>query len=130
MNVGDIVELEGWLVIIDYRLFLIPENYSEDYESGEKIEISNPEIIFSVVDRISPLAGGKSFIFHRSKVSGVLIEIYPAKIKPTALFVEERGGDFFSVNLEGDGFEKYKTQYENFLKKRECAKSDDWLDYL
>lgn len=101
MNIGDIVELDGWLVIIDYKLFLIPENYSESYEDGEKIEMSNPEIMFSVMDEILPLAGGKSFIFHKSKVSGVLVELSPMKIKPTALSVEERGRGFISIDVEG-----------------------------
>lgn len=36
MNVGDVVELDGWLVIIDYKLFLLSEHYSESYEDGEK----------------------------------------------------------------------------------------------
>lgn len=129
MNIGDIVGMEGWLVVIDYKLFLIPENYSESYEDGEKIEISNPEIMFSVMDEILPLAGGKSFIFHKSKVSGVLIELSPMKIKPTALSVEERGRGFISIDIEGD-VEKNKARYEDLLKKRQNVKSGDWLDYL
>ena len=129
MNIGDIVELYGWLVIIDYKLFLIPENYSESYEDGEKIEMSNPEIMFSVMDEILPLAGGKSFIFHKSKVSGGLIELSPMKIKPTALSVEERGRGFISIDVAG-AVEKHKARYEEFLKKRQNVKSGDWLDYL
>ncbi|MBY8930256.1 hypothetical protein J1G34_14530 [Pseudomonas sp. Wu6] len=129
MNIGDIVGMEGWLVVIDYKLFLIPENYSESYEDGEKIEISNPGIMFSVMDEILPLAGGKSFIFHKSKVSGVLIELSPMKIKPTALSVEERGRGFISIDIEGD-VEKNKARYEDLLKKRQNVKSGDWLDYL
>lgn len=129
MNVGDIVELEGWLVIIDYKLFLIPENYSESYEDGEKVEMSNPEIMFSVKDEILPLGGGKSFIFHKAKVSGVLIELSPIKIKPTALSVEERGRGFIYIDIEGC-VEKHKARYEDFLNKRQNVKSGDWLDYL
>lgn len=130
MDIGDVVKLEGWLVIIDYRLFLMPENYSEDYESGEKIEISNPEIIFIVADQILPLAGGKSFIFHRSKVSGILISLSPLKIKLAALSVEERGQDFISINLESAKIEIYKTRYETFLSRGNNINSDDWLDFL
>jgi hypothetical protein len=129
MNIGDTVELDGWLVIIDYRLFLIPENYSESYEDGEKIEMSNPEIMFSVMDEILPLAGGKSFIFHKSKVSGVLIDLSPMKINPAALSVEERGRGFISIDIES-GVEKNKARYEDFLKGRKNVKSGDWLDYL
>ncbi|MFJ9992559.1 hypothetical protein ACIQSO_17665 [Pseudomonas putida] len=129
MNVGDLVELDGWLVIIDYKLFLIPESYSKNYEDGEKIEVSNPAIMFSVMDEILPLAGGKSFIFHKSKVSGVLIELSPMKIELIALSVEERGRGFISIDIERD-VEKYKARYEDFLEKRREIKSDDWLDYL
>lgn len=129
LNVGDIVELDGWLVIIDYKLFLIPENYSKNYEDGEKIEMSNPAIMFSVMDEILPLAGGKSFIFHKSKVSGGLIELSPVKIELTALSVEERGRGFISIDIERD-VEKYKARYEDFLKMRQKVKSGDWLDYL
>jgi hypothetical protein len=130
MDVGDMVKMEGWLVIIDYRLFLMPENYSDDYESGEKIEISNPEIIFIVADQILPLAGGKSFIFHRSKVSGVLISLSPVKIKLAALSVEERGQDFISISLESEKIEIYKARYEEFLRRGDSINSDDWLDLL
>ncbi|WPO98272.1 hypothetical protein SFA35_16660 [Pseudomonas sp. HR96] len=129
MNIGDIVELDGWLVIIDYKLFLIPESYSENYEEGEKVEISKPEIIFYVMAEILPLAGGKSFIFHKSKVSGSLIKLWPMKIKPTALSIEERGRGFIFVDIEGD-VEKHKARYEDFLKKRHHVKSGDWLDCL
>lgn len=129
MDIDGLVELEGWLVVIDYRLFLIPENYSEDYEAGEKVELSNPEIMFSVIDKILPLAGGKSFIFHRAKVLGILIEVSPMKIKATALSVEERGHGFISISLDGDNVESNKSRYEDFLKKRRVG-SDDWLDYL
>lgn len=129
--VGDeVIELEGWLVIIGYRLFIIPECYSEDYENGEKIELSSPEIIFSVMDKILPLAGGKSFIFHKSKVLGVLMEGFPKKIKPVELFVEERKGGFIAIDVDDHAIDKYRAKYENFLKAGQDAKSDDWLDYL
>ncbi|WP_434605120.1 hypothetical protein [Pseudomonas sp. R1-7] len=130
MNIEGVVDLEGWLVIIDYRLFLIPESYSDDYEVGEKIEVSNPEIIFSVVDKILPLAGGKSYIFHRSKISGALIEGLSKKIKPFELFVEERGGGFVAIDIDDHTIEKYKARYTYFLDAVGGVESDDWLDYL
>ncbi len=127
---GRVIELKGWLVIIGCRLFIIPECYSEDYENGEKVEVSSSEIIFSVVDKILPLAGGKSFIFHKSKVLGFLIEGFPKKIKPVELFVEERGGGFIAIDVDDSTIEKHKEKYENFLSTGQNARSDDWLDYL
>ncbi|MDD0968528.1 hypothetical protein [Pseudomonas aphyarum] len=128
MKVGDFVELEGWLVIIDFRLFLVPENYSENYEQGEKVEISKPEIMFSITDSVLPLGGGRSFIFHRSKISGVLESVLPTVVAVTSLFVEERGGGFLCVDLEDKNIEKCKTRYDEFLEKNQAVNSDDWLD--
>lgn len=130
MDIGDIVELDGWLVIIDYRLFLIPENYSENYEDGEKYELSSPEIIFSVMDVVLPLGGGKSFIFHKAKVSGVVMGVLPVKIKPVVLSVAERGRGFVSVDVADSNLERYRSRYEEFLKKGYNIQSADWLDYL
>lgn len=130
MNVGELVDLDGWLVIIDCRLFLIPNSHLEDYESGEKIEVSSPEIIFSIMDEILPLAGGKSFIFHKSKISGFLMAGSPKKIKPLELFVQERGGDFIAINVDDCTIRKYRDRYEDFLNAGQKIKSNDWLDYL
>ena len=130
MGVGDFVEFEGWLVIIDYRLFIIPSDYSENYEEGERVEISSPELIFSVIDKVHPLGGGKSFIFHRAKVSGVLVGELIKKIKPAVLLVEERGVGFVSISVDEEDLKRYQVQYEEFLSKRAENNSGDWLDYL
>ncbi|TMU74956.1 hypothetical protein FGA82_21135 [Pseudomonas fluorescens] len=130
MNIGDFVDLQGWLVIIDYRLFLIPENYSENYEEGDRYEISKPEIIFAVAELILPLAGGKSFIFHKSKLSGVVVGSSPIRIDPVTLSVEERGRGFLSINVANDSLDKYREQYKTFLEKGRSVNSDDWLDYF
>lgn len=127
---GELVDLDGWLVIIDYRLFLIPNSYPEDYESGEKIEVSSPEIIFSIMDKILPLAGARSFIFHKSRISGFLMAGLPKKIKPLKLFVQERGGDFVAIDVDERTIEKYKARYEVFFNAGRRVESDDWLDYL
>lgn len=130
MNIGDVVELEGWLVVIGFRLFLVPEEYSENYEEGDRVEISRPEIMFSIMDKILPLGGGKSSIFHRARIAGVLEYVLPAKVKVTSIFVEERGGGFICIDLEDDSLEKNKARYDEFIRKNQSIKSDDWLDYL
>ncbi|MBB5020687.1 hypothetical protein HNQ59_004012 [Chitinivorax tropicus] len=129
MNIGDSLDLNGWLVIIDYRLFVIPYIYSDKYEMDEKIEISRPEIIFAVLDKILPLAGGKSFIFHEVKASGVLIGIDPVLIEINILFVKERGGDFVAIDVNGLELDKYKCDYEKFVNGGVGVKSNDWLDF-
>ena len=130
MTVGDCVDLQGWLVIIDYRLFLIPENHSENYEEGDRYEISKPEIIFAVAELILPLAGGKSFIFHRSKLSGVVVGGAPIKIDPVSLSVEERQSGFVFINVSDVSLDKYRERYKAFLEKGRSVNSDDWMDYV
>lgn len=130
MKVGDVVELEGWLVIIDFRLFLVPESYSENYEQGEKVEVSKPEIMFSISDSVLPLGGGRSFIFHRSKMTGILESVLPPVVAVKSLFVEERGGGFVCIDLEDKNIEKCKARYDEFLEKNQVINSDDWLDYV
>ncbi|WP_409297478.1 hypothetical protein [Pseudomonas sp. KCJK8993] len=49
------VEIAGWLVIIDFRLFLIPLEYCDNYKYGEKIEFFESEFMLSIVDKILPL---------------------------------------------------------------------------
>jgi len=130
MKVGDVVELEGWLVIIDFRLFLVPDNYSANYEQGEKVEISKPEIMFSITDSVLPLGGGRSFIFHRSRLSGVLESVLPTVVAVTSLFVEERGRGFVRINLDEKNIKKCKARYDEFLEKNKGLNSDDWLDHV
>lgn len=130
MGAGDVIELEGQLVIIDFKLFLAPEECSENYEQGDRVEISRPEIMFSIMDKILPLGGGRSSIFHRARISGVIESVLPIKVKATSMFVEERGGGFVCIGLEDDTLEKNKPRYDEFLRKNQGVKSDDWLDYL
>lgn len=129
MNVGDFFESAGWLTIIDFRLFLLPVNYSENDEIDSKIEISSSELIFAVIDKVLPLGGGGSFVFHKSEASGFVIQITPAKIKLTALSVEERGHGFVCVDVSDASIESCRPRYQELLKSKKI-KSGDWLDYV
>jgi hypothetical protein len=130
MNVGGRVDLQGWLVIINHSLFLVPENYSENYEEGDRYEISRPEIIFAIAELILPLGGGKSFIFHRSNLSGVVVGDSPTKIDPVSLSVEERGRGYICIDVAAASIDRYRERYEAFCEKGYSVNSNDWLDYL
>lgn len=124
------VELVGWLVIIDWALFLIPKDYVDDYEHDLKIEVAKPEIIFAVARKILPLGGGRSFIFHKAKLTGVVTSTRPLKVGLTALSVQERNAEFCSINLSQSDMREHKVSYEAFLKGRKDIESSDWLDGL
>ncbi|MEA3237654.1 hypothetical protein OP492_23640 [Pseudomonas mosselii] len=130
MIVGEIVSSCGWLVIIDYKLYIIPEHYPEGYESSDKLEVSSPELIFVVVEKILPLGGGKSFIFHKADFSGIILSVSPARIELTDLVVHERGGRLVPICLDFENVSVYKSRYEEFASKGSVNNSDDWLDLL
>lgn len=129
MKVGACVDLQGWLVIINHRLFLVPENYCENYAEGDRYEISRPEIIFAVAELVLPLGGGKSFIFHRSKLSGIVVSDSPIKINPVYLSVEERGRGYICIDVAAASLDRYRERYEDFCEKGRSVNSNDWLDY-
>ncbi|MGY4641085.1 hypothetical protein [Pseudomonas sp. TE24901] len=127
---GCAVELVGWLVIIDWALFLIPEDYVDDYEHDLRIEVAQPEIIFAVARKILPLGGGRSFIFHKAKLAGVVTSTGPLKVELTALSVQERNAEYCSINLSQSDMREHKVSYDAFLQGRKDIESRDWLDWI
>ncbi|WP_236209839.1 hypothetical protein [Pseudomonas tohonis] len=102
MTAGGSVVLTGWLIIIDFKLHLVQVDQAEQVEgceSSQRIEISEPEIIFSVLQRILPLGGGNSFIFHRARVCGVMTSGVQQVVKVISMLVEERGVALFQSLL-------------------------------
>ncbi|MFU6374974.1 hypothetical protein ACM792_07290 [Metapseudomonas otitidis] len=130
MTAGGSVLVTGWLIIIDFKLYLVQVDQAEQVEnceSSQRIEVSEPEIIFSVLERILPLGGGNSFIFHRARVCGVMASGVQSVVKVISMSVEERGGGFVSIAIGGSA-ERHRAKYQEFISKR-GIKSSDWLDY-
>ena len=121
------VELSGWLIFVEAKLFLLEENFGGSFADGKRLRIANSSIIFPVRDKILPLGGGESFIFHKAKIFGELSALGEVVLVVERLFVLERGGDeFFEIDLSSENIEANKKRYGNLLEKR---KSDDWLDF-
>jgi hypothetical protein len=126
---GELVEVTGWLVVIDAELYVIEERFPEPYESGKKIKITNSDIAFSVRDSISPLGGGKSFVFHRAKVIGSFFWGGDAVFEVKALSLEDECSTFIEINLTPEYVELAKNKYPDLMKKT-FIDSNDWLDYF
>jgi len=126
---GNVVEVAGWLVIIDAKLFLLDENLADPYTESRKIEISNPLIIYPISDVISPLGGGESFIFHKSIILGVVENSPEIKIKVQDLLIEDDNREFVRVAIDEDTIRKAREKYGDRFLKKSSIKSKDWLDY-
>ncbi|MFS2067272.1 hypothetical protein ACEN9D_00725 [Pseudomonas sp. CT11-2] len=125
----ELVEVTGWLVVIDAELYVIEERFPDPYKSGKKIKIANSDIAFSVRDSISPLGGGKSFVFHRVKVIGSFSEGDGAVFEVKALSLEDERSAFIEINLKPEYVELAKNKYPDLMKKT-FIDSNDWLDYF
>lgn len=124
--------LNGWLVIIDSGLYLLDEKIAEPYEKTEKVEILNNEIVFSVRDSISPLGGGKSFVFHRVVVSCTVTSMEPLKVNVNRLLIKAENArkEYIKVDLSARAILNAKKLYgDSFLQARKIA-SDDWMDFV
>jgi hypothetical protein len=127
---SDNVELNGWIVIIDGDLYLLEANYRNKYEESAMIKVVDKHIMFCVRDKILPLGGGQSFMFHKAKIVGSLSvsQRQEIEISPRDLFVEERGGDFIRIDIDPESVRRSREKYEKtFVEPRE-GWSGDWLD--
>jgi hypothetical protein len=127
----EIISLSGWLVIIDSRLFLLDEMLLTPYTETKKIQISNTEIAFSVRDCTSPLGGGKSFVFHKSIIDGVVIFTDSLKIDVTRLLIQRDDiqNKYVDVDLSFSAIQRAKDKYGSHLLRPHHRDSDDWLDF-
>lgn len=110
-------ELSGWLVIIDNELYLLEENLCEDYKQSLKIKLSDRNIIYAIRQKILPLGGGESFIFHKAKVTGFLQFGVSPEIVARSLYIQERGhDDMIAIDITQNAISNGKKQYEAALK--------------
>ncbi|QBG89859.1 hypothetical protein EYC55_22900 [Xanthomonas oryzae] len=130
MNIRDYLYLECWVTTVDCKLYLVREDYYRQNGSSYIAEVSRPEIIFSIMEKILLLGGGRSGIFHRAKAEGLLTNVSRKTLKVTALYVKEKKGNFIKINVGDEYLKKYETRYLEFLKRTSGIQSDDWLDYV
>lgn len=110
-------ELSGWLVIIDNELYLLEENLCEDYKQSLKIKLSDRNIIYAIRQKILPLGGGESFVFHKAKVTGFLQFGVSPEIVARSLYIQERGhDDMIAIDITQNAICNGKKQYEAALK--------------
>lgn len=121
------VNVSGWLVIIDFELYVVGENYSEPFEDNDKIRLLNSEIAYSVRDSVLPLGGGKSFIFHRVKMAGYFDEKTDF-FEVESMLLEDVPGKYVVINISAEFIAQAKSKNPG-LMDRSGVDSRDWIDY-
>lgn len=121
-------EIEGWLTTKGGDLILIENEQIDDNCVDENIIISNFEIIYAIRDRILPLAGGRSFLFHKAKIVGKLVGISPPTVFVEKLRVCERNSSFLTIDISNNSIESGKEKYGDQLLGNKKPYPVDWLD--
>jgi hypothetical protein len=127
---GAVYSLSGWLVIIGNELFILEESYAEPYEVSKKVRILNSDIVYAVRDRIYPLGGGKSFVFHRVKAIGRFVSVEDSTIDIESLCVYEKPAGFISIDIDSKNIELCKRKYGAYILNGGNSSSGDWLDLV
>jgi len=122
-----VIELAGWLVLLESRLYLFKSDISENYKNEEKVEVSNAEIAFPVIDSVSPLGGGDSPIFFRARLNGFLVDAPQPMIEVVLLSVEDQPKGFVYVDIDLGNIERLRSKHQSLLFKVPLASSWDWL---
>ncbi|UZE07763.1 hypothetical protein [Pseudomonas corrugata] len=122
------LEVTGWLVVIDYELCVIRDDYLEPFESNERVRLSNSDIAYAVRDSISPLGGGSSFVFHRVKVVGCFYA-RGNTFEVESMLLEIESGKYVSLDLSAASVAQAKKKYPG-LMERSGTNSRDWIDYF
>lgn len=129
--VHDKVELTGWLTIVGGKLMLLDEGCSSgDFEKGDALAIENSDIVYAVRDNILPLGGGGSFVFHKAKVVGNLVHTEFPCICVSDIYICEKDGIFFSIDIGEASIEMAKRKYGEVFLKSNSGSSKDWLDFV
>lgn len=127
---GVVYSLSGWLVIIGDELFILEENYAAPYDISKKLRISNSDIAYAVRDRIYPLGGGRSFVFHRAKATGRFVSVEDSTIDIESLCVYEKPAGFISIDMDAKNIELCKRKYGAYIFNGGNSSSGDWLDLV
>jgi hypothetical protein len=131
-NFDALLDLTGWIVVIDRELYLLEHMYLEEYENSKMIKISDKYIMFCIREKILPLGGGKSFLFHKARIIGSLSvsNRQAIEILPQELFVEERGGGFIKIDIDPESVKRSRERYEKTFVHPPEGWSGDWLDLV
>ncbi|MBM7045761.1 hypothetical protein [Rhizobium lusitanum] len=141
---AETVNVTGWLTLVRGYLYLldfedveasnrVTSNFNENsLEFVARLKINNNDIAYVIRDCIMPLGGGYSFIFHRSRMSGILSkgEKETVEISPLTLAIEDSiGEEYKQIKLDDETISSAKAKHQNLpIGEKSINITGDWLD--
>lgn len=110
-NISNIekIDLSGWVVFIDEGLFLIEEDFEPDYKNCRKVEISDRDIAYVLQKTLPLVGGGETFLFHKAKAIGKIIDSFNFTISLSELYVEGWSAELEKVDITKENIERCKA---------------------
>lgn len=126
------IELSGWLVDREAGLYLLADHSPENYDHPCRIKIENDGIMYAILASVPSLVGGRSLLFYKSNLAGMLIGLPPFSLLVETMYVEvNRGsGHYDRVDLNQAAVQRYVRERGPYpFGSRPCS-SRDWLENL
>ena len=107
--------LTGWLIILDDGLYLLEDDYPDQYYLGLKVKISNPDLEFALINAVAPLGGGGIY-FHECKVEGLLHITDKPIIQVSSMFISEyRDEEMKKVDISQATIARQKLKHTTYF---------------
>jgi hypothetical protein len=132
IDIGDHVEISGWMIDANNGLFVLGDHCPENYDYPHRVKVANGNIIYPILQEVPSLGGGRSYLFYRVKVSGVLECKSPWIVKVEGVAIEaDRGSNHYeTINIDKTIIDAYVEKLGNYKFNRSRDPMGDWLmDY-
>lgn len=124
------IELSGWLVDRETGLYLLADHFPEDYDHPCRVRIENEGIMYAILASVPTLVGGRSLLFYKSRLTGVLTDSHPFSllVETMCLEISRGSGSYVRVDLSQEVVEEsVRIRGPYRFGPRPCS-SRDWLE--
>lgn len=124
------LELSGWLVDREDGLYVLADHFPEDYDHPCRIKVENDGIMYAILASVPTLVGGRSLLFYKARLTGVLTGSRPFSllVETMCLEIARGSGEYDRVDLSQKAVEEsVRNRGPYRFGPRPCS-SRDWLE--
>jgi hypothetical protein len=130
LSSGDRVELSGWIVDTNDGLYILGDHYPENYEHSCRVHVENGNIMYPILAKVPSLGGGRSLIFYRAKITGVLQRRSPSlvRVEQVSIEADRESGRYIDIDINPAAVAEYVERNGDYKFLRPRDPMCDWLD--
>lgn len=124
------LEVSGWLVDREDGLYVLADHFPEDYDHPCRIRIENEGIMYPILASVPTLVGGRSLLFYKSRLTGVLTGSRPFSllVETICLEIVRGSGEYDRVDLNRKAVEEFVRERGPYRFGSRPGSSRDWLE--